>query len=469
MSRKKRVFLIFLFSAVNKLSKLLINSVFCNPVRRAIIFYFISIQFFIIFVQTSFTGFNGTPQKIYWIPVQIASCVLVSKLSPTKVTNPIELLLVFNVIFLTVPVIATSFSNEIYGVGRVEVLSVFLVLLNQLILFCLYSILNNRVFHFRLILVNPVRIIQILQYLTLILFIFVGYKLGFNLHPSSFDDLYENREGLQENLLSIDSALLNYSSGWINGLLIPITLSMALFLKKYLSFAISCVFAILIYSQSFNKYVLAAIFFAIILNLIFQPTSFEYITSKRFYSFFTWLIYLGAILKTITSNYNVGDFAIRRVLLDPSVMFQHYVRFSQEYQLNWWRDSRIFGGTSTDVAVSEIVGQRFFNIPEFLVLKSELSMNATAGAAADGIAQGGVFGLVIASIGTFIFFWLLNCLTVGKNRGLALILSAISAHVIMEGTLHTSMLSKGLILIPVLCYLLPVQVQSFGDKFNRRV
>lgn len=457
----------YLLNKVNILNKLLLHLIFENPLRRAIVFYFIGIQFFIFFVQSRFPGFDATPQKVFWIPVQIGSCILISRLSPKKVSNPIEVLLVFNIVFLVIPVIATSFSNEMYTLGRVEILSVVFVLFNQLILFFLYSVFNNRNFKIKEISFDPNYLVRALICLTLILLFFVIYKLGLHSSSMSLTSVYVNRGNLKERLIIENTWALNYAVGWLNGLLIPLIIGLSISLKRYIAFAITCVLAILIYSQTFNKYVIASIFFVLLLNIIFQSKTIENLNATRIYVGFTWFIYVGAILKTITSNFDIGDFAIRRVLLDPSIMFQHYVRFSLEYDLNWWKDSRIFRSSPDSIAVANVVGERYFNIPEYLMLKPYPKMNATAGAAADGIAQGGVIGLITVSVAIFFFFLVLNSLSFRKNRKIVLLCSAIAAHVVMEGTVHTPMLSKGLIILPVLFYLLPKEQYSLAKDSRK--
>jgi hypothetical protein len=79
-------------------------------------------------------------------------------------------------------------------------------------------------------------------------------------------------------------------------------------------------------------------------------------------------------------------------------------------------------------------------------------MNATGGAVADSIAQAGILGLTITSCLLFFFFLFLGKLCAKIDTWLMFSISALTTYIICEGTFHTSIFSRGLVIVPAILF-----------------
>jgi hypothetical protein len=148
---------------------------------------------------------------------------------------------------------------------------------------------------------------------------------------------------------------------------------------------------------------------------------------------------------------------IRRTLLDPSIMLQYYVKFSYLDSLRWWSDTNIgrYLSNSDSVPASNAIGERYFNQPEIHIYPVRASANAASSSLADSIAQGGPLGMIFYSLVIIAFFYLLHILSVGRDLSIVFVLSGLVATMLFEGTLHTLLLSRGLIVVVLVFLLLP--------------
>jgi hypothetical protein len=208
-------------------------------------------------------------------------------------------------------------------------------------------------------------------------------------------------------------------------------------------------------------------FLVVFFKLIDRFNVSKIISTANVFRGFNSMIILLIALQTFVQRFPWMDMGVRRALLDPSIMLQYYVKFSCNYPLQWWADSnfsRIFSHADP-ISVPRIIGDRYFNIPSRFIFPRRGSSNATAGSLADSIAQGGIIGLLFTTLGVLGFFYLLNVLAVGRNRSIVFILSGLAVEMLVEGTLHTSLLSRGLIIIPIVFFLLPYEsTQGLSEK-----
>jgi hypothetical protein len=151
------------------------------------------------------------------------------------------------------------------------------------------------------------------------------------------------------------------------------------------------------------------------------------------------------------------DLGVRRSLLDPSIMFQYYMKFVGNYPPQLWSDSNIsrFFLNNDPTPVSRIIGDRFFNIPSLHIYPRTGSSNATSGSIADSLAQGGIVGFFLISLSIIGVFYILHILSVGRDFGIVFVLSGLVVEMLVEGTLHTLLLSRGLIFVFILFFFLP--------------
>ena len=427
--------------------------------RRNCLVYWLLLWFSISHIVTFSQGFNFTPQPIIYIPIQGFLIILIAKLLPTEVSGPIEVLQILTAIFLTIPTITLAHSNILnieFQYGR---LALIYVLINQYVL----SILSGNKSRLNFMIRRPsisILGIAILLIIILLVCILLSIRSGIpNLSFVSFSELYNKRSELTTNLSQSKLWYLPYALGWVGGVIIPILFCFGISMRNYLLLICCCFLFIFSYLLTSQKWILASFFLVVFFKLIERFNASKVIRTVNVFRGVNSIIILLIALQTFIQRFPWMDMGVRRALLDPSIMLQYYVKFSSDYPMQWWADSnisRMFSNTDP-MPVPRIIGDRYFNIPSRFIFPRPGSSNATAGSLADSIAQGGIIGLLITTLAVLGFFYLLNVLAVGRNRSIVFILSGLAVEMLVEGPLHTLLLSRGLIIIPIVLFLLPYE------------
>jgi hypothetical protein len=277
-----------------------------------------------------------------------------------------------------------------------------------------------------------------------------------NFRLSSLNDLYLNRGLFQESLEGSD-ILRPYLFGWLGGALVPILISLGLAFRRKVLLLFGIFTAMFVYTTASQKWVLGGIIFLLFLYFLKSRVNDRALQSLDVIKFFNILIGFLLMFQMAFSNSRALDLGVRRAILDPSVMVQFYTKFSLENDLPFWSESRVSRllFDSNSQALSEIIGEKYFFIPRPLFLERPATMNATAGVLGDSIAQAGFIGVIVIGVLLYFFFYLLHYLSQNKSDVAVFLVSAFAVQMIIEGTLHTQFLSKGLMLVPLLLTLLP--------------
>ena len=206
-----------------------------------------------------------------------------------------------------------------------------------------------------------------------------------------------------------------------------------------------------------QKWILASFFLVIFLHLVSKLKAPSSINSSDVIRSFIYLILMLVSVQSVFSKLPFVDMGIRRPLLDPSIMLQYYVKFSYENSLRWWSDTNIVRSfsNSDSIPVSNAIGERYFNQPELQIYPIRASANAASSSLADSIAQGGPLGMIFYSLMIVAFFYLLHFLAVGRDLSIVFVLSGLVATMLFEGSLHTLLLSRGLIVVVLVFIFLP--------------
>jgi hypothetical protein len=433
-----------------------------NLVLKNLTTYWIGLHLIISNIATSSPGYYFKPGFDWTILIEVSALSILFKIIPKEFQSPLDALQIVTAVFLTIPTLVLAFRNEFYQDHANQLLTLLSLILVQF-LFRLLSDLSPKIS----IMGNwsglrPSTLAMLLSILSILILIFVMTTKGLELKFVGFTSLYEERAIMQANLREIDNPALSYALGWLIGLIPGLLMAFFMFTrKKYLLF-LSLLTAILAYISSFQKGVVASLFLVIFLFLITKNNPYENFPTWRIFGAFNKLLLVSVLLNVFLPKLNLIDAIVRRALIDPSIMYQYYFRFSREHPLLKWSDISILGFSPSKIGVSagEIIGDRYFYSPQVPLLKSQPRMNATSGALGDSLAQFGILGLIIVAFLLFVFFYVLQIFSVCRDRNFVFILSMFSAVVLIEGTLQATLLSRGLVLVPLLLLLLQKEKQQ---------
>ena len=429
---------------------------FRDSIRRSIYIYWLLINFSISTLTRQSPGFYFSSQNLKWLPIQFFLIWVVTLLTPRICKRPLDTLQIFMLIFLTIPSIAISFNNVLVPEISTNILTLIYVFMTQILIKLLSDSFEKRTFikiRNDILHVRPLILFFVISFFVFIYTAFI-FKEYFNL--VTFDQIYTARANFARNFSNFDF-LPTYSLGWFSGIVTPFMLLIAIFLRSYVLVALSGLIGIFIYGVVSQKWVLASFFLIFFLILVGRLLVSAKHSARIIFSSFNFFILGSLSLSSILNSVSFADLTIRRVLIDPAIMFQYYVKFSLNYPLSWWSDSKIFSffRDTSEQSVSKIIGERYFNVPETMFLKRGPSANATTGTIGDSIGQGGFLGLLLATFCLFVFFKILQDLADTKNFIFVFVISGFCVALLNEGTLHTLTLSRGLFAVPLILIALP--------------
>jgi hypothetical protein len=408
-------------------------------------------------VQQRSQGFQYTPLPLFSIPIQVIVILFISNLLPRSISGPMQVLQTLTALFLSIPTVILSFTNAPNIEFEYRVLCLLYVLLNQILIgfFAVNrgsEIASNRKFTLPLNLIA-----YLLIFVVLICFFLIVQSEVINTNLVTFDLLYSRRYEMAETLKNPELAYLSYVLGWAGGISVPLIFYFGIKARSKVIVVISMCFGFFGYIVTSQKWILASFFLVVLLHLISRVDNLRFINTNKVVRGFNFLICLVLSIQAIIYKFPWVDLGIRRSLLDPSIMLQYYVKFSSNNPPRWWSDSiffRFFSDTDP-IPVSKAIGARFFNQPAIHIFPVNDSANATAGSLADSIVQGGLFGMFAYSLAIVAFFYLLHLLAFRRDISIVFVLCGLVTAMLMEGTLHTLLLSRGLVIILLVFFLLP--------------
>jgi len=395
---------------------------------------------------------------LFAFAIELFSLFLVLKCLPSKIIGPLDTLQIFTAIFLTIPLITLTFNNSRFTSYTNYSALLCVIFFHYMLRICKRLIRVNLTLR-PLIRISMMQIAFLLILLSLFLVATILTLGEFTFNISELDLVYARRIDFMESITETGNSLFGYAFGWLGGVIAPLIFLFGIYLKRYTIIIFSLVLGLFVYAGAAQKWILASYFFIILVFYLCQKGLNLKNSSSMFFIGFNWMIVGALIFQTLFSKSRIIDLAVRRALMDPAIMLQHYVEFTRDYSFRFWQDTRIgqfFNIDSGDPA-ARIIGDRYFNIPTHFYQPRQTQSNATAGALADSISQAGLLGLFLTTLLIFLFFVTLEVFSKGKSKPIVLCVSALSVEMLMEGTLHTLMLTRGLIIIPLVLYLLPNQ------------
>jgi len=400
------------------------------------------------------------------LPLQIFVVVFIAKLLPLTVSGPLQALQTFTAVFLTIPTVVLAFSNATNIESHFRFLGLICVLLNQVLVSFFHGKENWFFVENRRISLSLSSIGYLLSSMVVIFFIFSLVSGALDLNLFTFSEIYTKRSELKNILSDPDLRILGYVLGWLGGISVPIIFYFGIKSRSWLILTLSLIFFLGSYILTAQKWIIASCILILILHLISLSAKQNAILTSNLFVGFNWLMVVLISLQSVLPKLPLVDLGIRRALLDPSIMLQYYVKFSENYPRQWWSDSnlsRYFFNTDP-IPVSTIIGDRYFNVPSFFIYPRAESPNATGGAIADSIAQGGILGLFIISLILIGVFYILHILSFGRNRTIVFVLCGLIVEMLVEGTFHTLLFSRGLVLVFFVFLFLPREHEARSNS-----
>ena len=427
-----------------------------NGRRNSLIYWFL-LSFVISQVVTGSQGFNFVPPPLISIPIQALLVIFIAELLPKVVLGPIQVLQIMTALLLTIPTVILTFTNSTNIELRFRLFSLIIVLTNQVMISFFNGSKGWHRIERRHLAVSEKNIAYLLMSITICCMVLALYSGVLNLNFVSFSDIYTRRSELMTKLGNSDLKFLAYVLGWLGGAVIPISFYFGIRIRSVFIILISIILIACSYVLTAQKWILASLFLILVLHLITKIGNRTQIFTKDLFFGFNYLICILIFAQAILPGIRILDLGVRRAILDPSIMLQYYTKFTGYYPLQLWSDSNFsrFFTNSDPTPVSKIIGDRFFNLPSRYIYPSGTSSNATAGSIADSIAQGGVLGLLVYSLILVGVFYILHILSIGRNLAIVFVLSGLFVEMLVEGTFHTLLLSRGAILIFLVFLLLP--------------
>jgi len=429
-----------------------------GSIFRSVFAFWVLLKFTEAFGLVTAPGLVYSPSKylLFSFAIELLALAFLTKLLPSEVKGPLDTLQIFSAIFLTIPLISITFTNTRFSLFTNYMALIFLIIYHLLLrLFEKLLKINSNIHPPAK--TSETKVIVVMMLLSVFLVTYVVFFGQFRFDISAFNSVYQRRAEFMESLNVSRNVLFGYAFGWLGGLIAPVIFLFGIYLKRYMVITFSLMLGVFVYAAAAQKWVLASYFFLILIFYIYKKKPDTSLSLSLHLNTFNWLIVIALLLQTLFLKFRIIDLAIRRSLLDPAIMMQHYVQFTREYPLRFWSDLKItqFFMNEDAAPASRIIGDRYFDIPERFIFPQELNVNATSGAVADSLSQAGLLGLFVTTLLMFLFFLLLEILSKNKSRVLVLCICALTVQMLIEGTLHTLMLTRGLILVPLILYFLP--------------
>lgn len=258
---------------------------------------------------------------------------------------------------------------------------------------------------------------------------------------AGFDSIYEQREiGAAKNLFE------GYIQTYFGYVISPALLVIGLQKKKYMHIIMGCIGALTLYLVTAEKAVISYPIFIAILYYILKSKNVFYSTSVFIMLIFSiFLLFASVFYEDLQTAEFVAWYLGIRTLLIPGAFIVHYADyFSQTGYTYMTHITGIssfidvpsqYAGSTRWPSIGHLVGENYLNIP---------TMNANANfIASDGIASGGIVGLVISLIIFGIFLVLLDKTSKEVKINISLPVLLPIALTLTNGSLFTVLISFG--------------------------
>lgn len=244
-------------------------------------------------------------------------------------------------------------------------------------------------------------------------------------------------------------AIFGYIFPSVSNVLIPIALILSIKIKRYWLSTIISACSILLFGMTHHKTVLFMPFALVILYYCFSNSRKTYAIGIFFLLVALFcvseIVYIRIYLGSEDVIAYVSSYVARRVLFTPVMLDSIFVDFFSKNATYYWSSSR-FGSWITEspyaVTAPYLIGEKYFSDP---------AMSANTGIIGSGVANAGLYGVLLYSLIVGVLISSLN--GYGKRIGHATVaaVSLVAVFYLMSTTdLTTAILSHGLLLLFVI-------------------
>lgn len=286
------------------------------------------------------------------------------------------------------------------------------------------------------------KVIEIITFLLTAIFIISRYNtLHFVNIFTQTDLLYELRAENAQNVGGLE--IVSYIKGWLFGAFYPFLLVCFLKQKKYIS-SICILFCYLIlFMGDMQKLTFFMPFFMIAFYFLIRVK--ENTFSYKMHTFIIYFIITVSIilftLKDNTLGFIIGSMFFLRTTCVAGWLSQFYLHFFVDNPYTYYSHINI---------VNSFTGEYPYNVP-LGVAVSYGNQNANANFfLTDGLAAGGIIGIIIIGIIFFILLHFMNAISYRYKKTDLLIIFLPTLSYILNTSLFTTMLSNGLLALVLL-------------------
>ena len=274
---------------------------------------------------------------------------------------------------------------------------------------------------------------------------YVFFSYGFSsLRIVALDQVYDVRD---DNKFVVDgNQILGYIVLWLTYYFIPLYFAIGLEMNKRKMIIAAIFFALLIYASSGSKAAISFPLFTVGLYFILRYIGFRYL--------FQVIVALFAVVMIVTQLYGdqskivfvLSALLLMRTLSIAGVLGASYIDFFASHPYTYYSHiaiiNKITGTYPYDTALGKAVWAGLTNGNE------DTAMNANANfLVTDGIAAGGMFGVILISIVFFFLLIYLNKISMRHNQSFVFMLLLGSILSFLNVSLFTTILSCGLFFI----------------------
>ena len=385
-------------------------------------------------------GYTHVPNyKFKWAFITLSAIVAVS-ISPIRLDSPIQVFSIVTNAFLTLPTIVFGWSNEKLISHWTPYIAISYCLVFQIII----KFISKLDWH----LTNFTRIDFSKYYLPTLFFItftliitIITSNLDFRIVSAS--EIYKYRDEYLKHLTLKREYFISYSLALLGGFYSPALLIIGLFKSKTL-YLLGLLSTFIVYGYAHQKLVIGL---AIFMHLFYIFARCRKVTNTS--SIFVPL--LSAIFIGIVSYelnfFDIYDFLFRRSFVDPSQMLLFYTDFSLH--------NRSLGLSNT--LIWKIFDSSHFTDYRLVISNTypEIGTNPTSSLIGEAIIQGKIFMVTAIALFASLFFKLLPNFKALPNKNVVFLLSTLGSFLLVESSFLTALVSKGLLLLPLMVYFIP--------------
>jgi hypothetical protein len=299
----------------------------------------------------------------------------------------------------------------------------------------------------------------LLIFLTIVLLLEVFYLGNFNLH-FSLDDTYARRF-LSRDILPAGS-IFSYSVAVLTYVFIPVMLGIGLERRNIMYIALGELSTLAIFSLTGEK---APVFYLPILAFGM------FLVYRKGATFGFWfmlaiisLVGFAMLEPLLLGSESVSEFITRRGMAVPALLTNNYREFFSQNPYMMLKDSVIGDflpwGTTYNIPRARLIGYEYF---------TNIDVGANVNIWASGFADFGYPGMAAASVIAGLIVKLMDSLAHKNNYFLCCVCCLTTGLVWVNGSLHTSLMSGGVLGLIVLLWIYPPGIlRSFWPAWRTR-